>query len=104
MTLGAYAAPQETVPIYHVTVVSRTLQAVNYEHMTGPTDIGFQGTILMPQAKGEATIDSKRGRTVIDARFDHIDAPTRFGAEYLTYVLYGRSPPKAARRILASWW
>jgi outer membrane protein OmpA-like peptidoglycan-associated protein len=99
MTLGAFAAPQETAPIYHVTVVSRTLQAVNYEHMTGPTDIGFQGTILMPQAKGDATIDSKRGRTVIDARFDHLDAPARFGNEYLTYVLWAITPEGRAKNL-----
>ena len=99
MTLGAFATPQETVPIHHVTVVSRTLQAVNYEHMTGPTDLGFHGTILMPEAKGDATIDSKRGRTVIDARFDHLDAPARFGNEYLTYVLWAITPEGRAKNL-----
>jgi outer membrane protein OmpA-like peptidoglycan-associated protein len=96
LTAAAYAGPQappeNSQPIYHVTVVSRTLPAVNYEHLGGPTDIGFQGTVLLPYAKGDATIDSKRGRTAIDARFDHMDPPTRFGSEYLTYVLWAITP------------
>jgi outer membrane protein OmpA-like peptidoglycan-associated protein len=79
-------------PIYRVTVVSRTLPAVNYEHRGGPTVIGFQGTVLLPRAKGEATVESKRGRVVIDAKFEHLEAPTRFGPEYLTYVLWAITP------------
>lgn len=79
-------------PIYRVTVVSRTLPAVNYEHRGGPTVIGFRGTVLLPRAKGEATVESKRGRVVIDARFEHLEAPTRFGPEYLTYVLWAITP------------
>lgn len=59
------AAPPTTrpdpQPIYRVTVVSRTLEAVNYEHRGGPTKIDFQGTVLLPKAKGDATVESKRG-------------------------------------------
>lgn len=79
-------------PIYRVTVVSRTLPAINYEHRGGPTTVGFQGTVLLPRAKGVATVESKRGRIVIDARFEHMEAPTRFGREYLTYVLWAITP------------
>ena len=79
-------------PIYRVTVVSRTLPAVNYEHRGGPTAIDFQGTVLLPRAKGTATVESKRGRVVIDAKFEHLEAPTRFGREYLTYVLWAITP------------
>jgi outer membrane protein OmpA-like peptidoglycan-associated protein len=85
-------------------VVSRTLPAVNYEHRGGPTIIGFQGTVLLPRAKGEATVESKRGRVVIDAKFEHLEAPTRFGPEYLTYVLWAITPegrPKNLGELLA---
>jgi outer membrane protein OmpA-like peptidoglycan-associated protein len=91
-------------PIYRVTVVSRTLPAVNYEHRGGPTMIDFQGTVLLPKAKGVATVESKRGRVVIDAKFEHLEAPTRFGAEYLTYVLWAITPegrPKNLGELLA---
>jgi outer membrane protein OmpA-like peptidoglycan-associated protein len=86
-------------PIYRVTVVSRTLEAVNYEHRSGPTTIGFQGTVLLPQAKGDAIVESKRGRLEIHARFEHMAPPTRFGPEYLTYVLWAITPEGRAKSL-----
>jgi len=91
--------PSGPAPIYHVTVVSRTLEAVNYEHQTGPTTIGFQGTVLLPRVHGEAIVESKRGRLEIDARFDHLEPPTRFGPEYLTYVLWAITPEGRAKNL-----
>ena len=88
-----------TQPIYKVTVVSRTLPAVNYEHLAGPTLIDFQGTVLLPKAKGVATVESKRGRVAIEAKFDHLEAPTRYGREYLTYVLWAITPEGRARNL-----
>ena len=86
-------------PIYRVTVVSRNLEAVNYEHRGGPTPIDFQGTVLMPQLKGTATVDSHRGSASIDARFEHLQAPTRYGREYLTYVLWAISPEGRSKNL-----
>ena len=88
-----------TVPIYKVTVTERTLPAVNYQYRSGPTLIGFRGTVLLPQSKGEATVESKRGRTEIDAKLDHLAAPTRFGREYLTYVLWAITPEGHAKNL-----
>jgi flagellar motor protein MotB len=82
----------ETVPVYHVTVVDRTISAVNYQYRGGPTQIDFQGTVLLPRAKGDAWVESKSGRTEIDARFEHLESPARFGPEYLTYVLWAITP------------
>jgi outer membrane protein OmpA-like peptidoglycan-associated protein len=96
-------AQPDPQPIYRVTVVSRSLEAVNYEHRGGPTPIDFQGTVLLPHAKGTAIIESHRGSVAIDARFEHMQAPTRFGREYLTYVLWAISPegrPKNLGEIL----
>jgi outer membrane protein OmpA-like peptidoglycan-associated protein len=39
------------------------------------------------------------GRTEIDARFDNLAAPTRFGAEYLTYVLWAITPEGHAKNL-----
>jgi outer membrane protein OmpA-like peptidoglycan-associated protein len=86
-------------PIYRVTVISRTLEAVNYEHRGGPTLIDFQGTVLLPRAKGQAIVESKRGRVAIDAKLEHLEAPTRYGAEYLTYVLWAISPEGRPRNL-----
>ena len=46
----------------------------------------------MPAAKGEALVESKRGRTEIDAKLEKIEEPQRFGREYLTYVLWAITP------------
>src|SRR5439155_24563440 len=82
----------QSVPIYQVTVIERTVKAVNYQYRGGQTQIDFAGTVLLPQAKGEALVESKAGRTEIDAKFSHVAAPTRFGREYLTYVLWAITP------------
>jgi outer membrane protein OmpA-like peptidoglycan-associated protein len=79
-------------PIYRVTVIERTVKAINYQYRSGPTTIDFRGTVLMPKAKGDAIVESKRGRTEIDAKLDNIEDPQRFGREYLTYVLWAISP------------
>src|SRR5579863_9599040 len=70
---------QDPQPIYKVTVVSRSLEAVNYEHRGGPTPLDFQGTVLMPKSKGTAIVESHRGSVAVDAKFEHLEAPTRFG-------------------------
>jgi len=93
---GSVSDPQ---PIYRVTVVSRTLPAVNYEHRSGPTQIDFRGTVLLPNAKGSAIVESKRGRIEIDAKFEHLDPPTRYGREYLTYVLWAITPEGRAKNL-----
>jgi outer membrane protein OmpA-like peptidoglycan-associated protein len=79
-------------PIYRVTVIERTVKAINYQYRSGPTMIDFRGTVLLPKAKGEAIVESKRGRTEIDVKLDNLEDPQRFGREYLTYVLWAVSP------------
>jgi hypothetical protein len=85
-------APTRSSPLYRVTVVSRTTKAINYGHLSGPTKVGFKGTVLMQEAQGEARVESRRGVMEIEARVNHLTAPTRFGPEYLTYVLWAITP------------
>jgi outer membrane protein OmpA-like peptidoglycan-associated protein len=92
-------AKTETVPIFHVTVVENTIVAINYQYRQGPTKIDFRGTVLMPEAKGEATVESKRGRTEIDATFERMLPTQRFGREYLTYTLWAVTPEGGVRNI-----
>jgi outer membrane protein OmpA-like peptidoglycan-associated protein len=84
--------PASTAPVFRVSVVSRNVQAVNYEHRSGASKLDFAGTDLMPSAKGEAKVNSKRGSIEIDAEFGDLQVPTTFGNEYLTYVLWAISP------------
>ncbi len=77
---------------YKVNVVSRDIDAVNYLHRSGPTHIAFVGTNLLPNAKGEATVKSERGKITVDANFKGLTPANGFGPEYLTYVLWAISP------------
>jgi flagellar motor protein MotB len=90
---------QDTVPLYNVTVIEHSLQAVNYQYRSGPTEIDFRGTILLGKAKGRATVESHRGRTEIDAKLQGLTSPQGFGREYLTYVLWAISPEGAAHNL-----
>ena len=77
---------------FRVTVVSRTVQAVNYRHRGGATKLNFAGTDLMPTANGEAKVESKKGYIEIEVEFGKLEKPTTFGNEYLTYVMWAISP------------
>jgi outer membrane protein OmpA-like peptidoglycan-associated protein len=83
---------EDRTPIYRVRMISRTVEAVNYQHRGRSTKLDFAGTDLMSGASGEAKVDSKRGSIAIEAEFSGLDRPTSFGTEYLTYVLWAISP------------
>lgn len=84
--------PMTTMPTFRVTVISRSVQAVNYQHRSGSSKLDFKGTDLMPMANGVADVNSKRGSIAIEAEFGDLQKPTTFGNEYLTYVLWAISP------------
>lgn len=91
--------PGQNVPMYRVTVIERTVKAVNYQYRSGPTLIDFRGTVLLPEASGDATVESKTGRTEVDAHFEHVLPPARYGREYLTYVLWAITPEGHAKNL-----
>ena len=88
-----------SAPIYRVTVVARTMKAINYNHRSGSTKIGFRGTALMPLAQGEARVESKQGVIKIDAEMQKLDPATKFGPEYLTYVMWAITPEGRATNV-----
>jgi outer membrane protein OmpA-like peptidoglycan-associated protein len=94
-------APSATgsMPIYRVTVVARTTTAINYNHRSGSTHIDFRGTELLPNARGEARVESKQGVIKIDARMEKLQPATRFGPEYLTYVMWAITPEGRATNV-----
>ena len=79
------------VYIYHVKVVERQLDAVNYFNRSGSTHVGFKGTNLLPGGRGDAKVNSVTGKTEISAHFEGLSPANGFGAEYLTYVLWAIS-------------
>ncbi len=84
--------PMSSTPTFRVVVVSRSVQAVNYQHRSGASKLDFAGTDLMPSANGQAKVNSKRGSIEIEVEFGDLQKPTSFGTEYLTYVLWAISP------------
>ena len=84
--------PMSTTPTFRVTVISRSVRAINYQHRSGSSKLDFAGTDLMPSANGVAEVNSKRGSIAIEAEFGGLQKPTAFGNEYLTYVLWAISP------------
>lgn len=97
---GATASPSDTsapiamdqTPMFHVKVMARTTKAVNYRHRGGSTTVDFKGTSLMPEASGKAKVNGKEGRLEISAQLDHMQPATKFGGQYLTYVLWAITP------------
>jgi outer membrane protein OmpA-like peptidoglycan-associated protein len=89
--LGALASPAFGQAPTAAKSVSRTTKAVNYRR-AGAAKIDFQGTELMQSASGEARVQNKGSRTEIEAKFLGLDEATKFGLEYLTYVLWAVSP------------
>ena len=83
---------RDDVPLYRIQVVGRDIPAINYFHRSDSTKIGFQGTSLLPQATGTAKVESRLGRTSIDASFEGLSPANGFGNEYLTYVLWAITP------------
>src|SRR6185369_9664193 len=91
---GSGIQPEPGMPtaIFRIQVVSRSTPAVNYLHRGGATKIDFDGTPLMPEGKGGATVESERGVIRVSAGFENFVQPSTFGPEYLTYVLWAISP------------
>jgi len=88
-------------PIYTITinVVDRTTKAVNYSHRNGSTTIDFKGTPLLPGARGEAKVESKQGYIEVEVEFDDLQSATRFGPEFLTYVMWAITPEGRATNM-----
>ena len=83
---------QDGVPVYKIQVVARDIPAINYFHRQGSTKIGFEGTSLLPTAKGDGKVEAAPGRTSITLHLEGLSPANGFGPEYLTYVLWAISP------------
>jgi outer membrane protein OmpA-like peptidoglycan-associated protein len=96
----AQAGPQQSIalvptgsmPTYVVSETSRTVEAIDYQHRSGASEVDLAGTALLPSADGKAKVRSKRGTMEVEADFGNLQSPTTFGAEYLTYVMWAISP------------
>jgi len=72
--------------------VSRTTKAVHYRLQGGQTKVDFRGTDLLQGASGEAKVEGKKTNFEIEVKYQGLEDATKFGLEYLTYVLWAVSP------------
>jgi outer membrane protein OmpA-like peptidoglycan-associated protein len=100
-TSGQDAAPQamnqntgqnDQMPVFRVNVFARTTKAVNYRHRGGSTTVDIRGTDLMPEVGGHAKVDGKGGRLAISVELTHLQPASKFGGQFLTYVLWAITP------------
>ncbi|MBS1853259.1 MAG: OmpA family protein [Acidobacteria bacterium] len=89
---GDNVEPMDETPVFRVKVIARTTKAVNYRHRGGSTTVDLKGTDLMPAATGRAKVTGKEGRLEVDAEISRLDPATKFGPQFLTYVLWAVTP------------
>jgi len=90
---------EQSSPLYRVTVVARTTKAINYRHAKGSTPVDFKGTVLMPFAKGESRVETKKGVVSISAKFEKMIPAAQYGPQFLTYVLWAITPEGRASNL-----
>ena len=74
-------------------VVNKSTKAVGYQIGGGSTKVDLRGTDLMPGATCEAKVEAKQGATSVEIECPNLVQPSsKFGAEFLTYVLWAVSP------------
>ncbi|HLV86987.1 MAG TPA: OmpA family protein [Candidatus Sulfotelmatobacter sp.] len=98
LLVAALASAQSTTPqssavsATSATTVSRTTKAMHYRLQGGSTKVDFRGTDLLQRASGEAKVEGKKTNFEVEAKFEGVEDATKFGLEYLTYVLWAVSP------------
>lgn len=93
------APPNNSVPLYRVQVVSRSVVAISYRNRSGWTKVDFQGTSLAPQAKGTAQVASRLGYMAVKVDVKNLPPAQSFGPEFLTYVLWAITPDGHASNL-----
>jgi outer membrane protein OmpA-like peptidoglycan-associated protein len=94
---AAALAPAQTAPSAQSATapeppLTRTTKAAHYRLQGGSTKVDFHGTDLLQGASGEARVEGKKTNFQIEVKFQNLEDATKFGLEYLTYVLWAVSP------------
>jgi len=91
-TMNQNTGQNDQMPVFRVNVFARTTKAVNYRHRGGSTTVDMRGTDLMPEVGGHAKVDGKGGRLAISVELTHLQPASKFGGQFLTYVLWAITP------------
>ena len=84
------AAQEKVQAVQPVTEVRQTLGLTYPEGIT--LSVKFRGTHRLPQASGEAKIQTKKGATEVEIELDEMKPAYFFGGDYNCYVLWIVSP------------
>jgi len=79
-------------PTPQTATTARSLKALDYRRAGSSVNIYFVPTDQASGASGTAKVQSKANRIQIDAKFTGLPDSSKFGLEYLTYVLWAISP------------
>ena len=82
-----------------VRMLERTTKTITYNRRSESTKIDFRGTSLLPEARGEATVEDKQGAIGIQAHMEGLWPANKFGPEYLTYVMWAITPEGGATNV-----
>jgi outer membrane protein OmpA-like peptidoglycan-associated protein len=104
LAAGAWAQPPQqqagdAPPIFRVTVVERTTNAVSYRHRSGWTKVDLRGTPLAPDATGHADVNSRSGYIEVKTEMHKLLPASQYGPEYLTYVLWAITPEGRSKNL-----
>jgi outer membrane protein OmpA-like peptidoglycan-associated protein len=91
--------PSNGVPIFRVTVVERTTNAVSYRHRSGWTKVDLRGTPLAPDATGHADVNSRPGYIEVKTEMHKLLPASQYGPEFLTYVLWAITPEGRSKNL-----
>ena len=69
----------DSQPIFRVTVVERTTNAVSYRHRSGWTKVDLRGTPLAPDATGHADVNSRPGYIEVKTQMHKLVPASQYG-------------------------
>ena len=98
-TASAAHSHSDGQPIFRVTVVERTTNAVSYRHRSGWTKVDLRGTPLAPDATGHADVNSRPGYIEVKTEMHKLLPASQYGPEYLTYVLWAITPEGRSKNL-----
>jgi hypothetical protein len=76
------------------------IPVINYHARGGEVKVDFIPTDLAPTAKGQGRVKiQKNGSVFVEAKFTGLGNATKFGNEYMTYILWGAVPKGRTLKI-----
>jgi len=80
--------------------VTVEIPVVNYHARGGEGKVDFIPTVLIPSAKGQGRVKIlKNGSVSVEAKFTGLGSATKFGNEFMTYILWGAVPKGRTLKI-----